>query len=148
MTPLLPFEKNAPGPGKPNGALDQNFNQRSTTGAAPEADRAGGLPLKPPACANAPKGTSDVAADMIVAVVGHQCRQVYDVIAAAGLKGATDAEVEAVTGLRAQSVSPRRGELRALGLIVDSGERRPTPSGRPAAVWTLVRYADAGGGAA
>lgn len=148
MTPLLPFEKNAPGPDKPTGAPDQNCNERSTKAGMPEVDRTCGLPLRAPARRSAPPGTSEVAADMIAAVANHKRRQVFDVIAAAGLQGATDAAVQAATGLRAQSVSPRRDELRALGLIVDSGERRPTPSGRPAAVWKLTQRVRAAGGAA
>lgn len=91
--------------------------------------------LKPPAHRNAPAGTSEEAA---VRIAGHAARQRADVLAVivkAGAFGATDAEIEIATGIRAQSVSPRRGELRELGLIVDSGKRRPTPRGRPAAIW-------------
>ena len=33
----------------------------------------------------------------------------------------------------------RRQELALLGLVVDSGRRRPTPRGRSAIVWTAVR---------
>lgn len=37
-----------------------------------------------------------------------------------------------------QSASPRFGELAALGMILDSGRRRKTRSGRNAAVWAYV----------
>lgn len=93
------------------------------------------LPLTPPARRSAPPGTSEVAADRIAGHAAKQRADVLGVIVRAGAFGATDAEIELVTGLRAQSVSPRRGELRSLGLIVDSGRRRLTPRGRPAAVW-------------
>ena len=97
--------------------------------------------MVPPARRNAPAGTSRVAADRISGHAAEQRDRVLAIINAAGKLGATDAEIEAATGLRAQSVSPRRGELRALGLIADSGVRRPTPRGRPAAVWVVTEQA-------
>lgn len=105
------------------------------------------LPLTPPARHNAPAGTSGVAADRIAGYAAKQRSDVLAVIVKAGAFGATDAEIESATGIRAQSVSPRRGELRALGLVVDSGRRRPTPRGRPAAVWVAATFATAGPGA-
>ena len=47
---------------------------------------------------------------------------------------------EAATRLKRYflSVRPRFSELRALGLIEPSGERRGTASGCPAAVWRLT----------
>ena len=107
------------------------------------------LPLTPPARHNAPAGTSGVAADRIAGYAAKQRADVLAVIVKAGAFGATDAEIESATGIRAQSVSPRRGELRALGLIVDSGKRRNTPRGRPAAVWMTPNHAPKpeGGGA-
>lgn len=91
--------------------------------------------LTPPAHHNAPEGTSEVAARRIAGSAAKQRAEVLRVIVEAGAHGATDADVEIATGFRAQSVSPRRGELRQLGMIFDSGRRRPTPRGRPAAVW-------------
>jgi hypothetical protein len=114
----------------------------NNTSNAPNLTR---LPLTPPARRNAPRGTSRVAADRIAGHAAKQRADVLAVIVRAGAAGATDAEIELATGIRAQSVSPRRGELRALGLIVDSGRRRPTPRGRPAAVWVAVRCGDAAG---
>jgi len=99
------------------------------------------LPLTPPARHNAPAGTSRVSADRIAGHAAKQRADVLAVIVKAGAFGATDAEIEAATGIRAQSVSPRRGELRALGLVVDSGRRRSTPRGRPAAVWVAASLA-------
>ena len=99
------------------------------------------LPLTPPARSNAPPGTSEVAADRIAGYARKQRADVLGVIVRAGAFGATDAEIELATGIRAQSVSPRRGELRTLGLVVDSGRRRPTPRGCPAAVWVQSEFA-------
>ena len=46
-------------------------------------------------------------------------------------------EVEAVTSLRQSTVSARVNELVAAGLLVDSGARRKTRSGRSAAVYRV-----------
>ena len=105
------------------------------------------LPLIPPARRKSPAGTSDAAAHRIA---GHAAKQRADalaVIVGAGALGATDAEIETAIGIRAQSVSPRRGELRALGLVVDSGRRRPTPRGCLAAVWVAATIATTAQGA-
>jgi hypothetical protein len=102
------------------------------------------LPLTPLAPHNAPAGTSGVAANRIAGYAAKQRADVLAVIVKAGAFGATDADIETATGIRAQSVSPRRGELRALGLVVDSGRRRPTPRGRPAAVWVAATFATIG----
>lgn len=52
--------------------------------------------------------------------------------------GLTDFELAALLGRQQTSVGKRRGELRDAGLICDSGERRPAPSGSPAVVWALT----------
>jgi hypothetical protein len=96
--------------------------------------------LLPPSLWDAPATSHEAAASMIDAA-GVQRAKVMEVIALAGSQGATDAEVELETGFRAQSVSPRRGELVTLGVIVDSGQRRRTPSGRSAIVWILATLA-------
>lgn len=104
------------------------------------------LPLMPPVRHGAPDTSRDAAASMIAAAK-RQRADVFRVILAAGEHGATDAEIEAATGIRAQSVSPRRGELRdKLGLIKWSGRKRQTPSGRSAMVWVAVTGTDAGEG--
>ncbi|MBX3391637.1 MAG: hypothetical protein KF787_03210 [Phycisphaeraceae bacterium] len=103
--------------------------------------------LSPPARRNAPVGTSAVAADRIAGRAAKQRADLLAVIVNAGESGATDAEIELATGMRAQSVFPRRGELRDLGVVVDSGRRRMTPRGRPAAVWIAATFATAGPGA-
>ncbi len=52
--------------------------------------------------------------------------------------GATRDEVEATLGLRHQTAGPRIRELVQLGAVVDSGQRRPTRSGRGAIVWRVA----------
>jgi predicted transcriptional regulator len=58
-----------------------------------------------------------------------------------GPAGAADCEIGAALNLIQQTVSPRRGELVAEGVVVDSGMRRRTPSGRTATVWVLAEFA-------
>jgi hypothetical protein len=94
--------------------------------------------LNPPARRNAPQGTSDTAARCISACAGTLRSKVLGWIISRGEHGGTDDEGEAALGIRCQTWTPRRRELVQLGLVVDSGRRRPTASGRPAAVWVAV----------
>ena len=57
----------------------------------------------------------------------------------------TDEEIGKATGLRGSTVRPRRGELVHEGLVEDSGQVRPTESGRDAIVWR-VKEPDQGAG--
>ena len=93
------------------------------------------LPLTPPAHHNAPPGTSGVAAGRIAGHAKDLRARVLAYIVGQGPHGSTDDEGEAVLGIKPQTYTPRRGELVKLGQIVDSGRRRNTASGRPAAVW-------------
>ncbi len=52
--------------------------------------------------------------------------------------GLTDFELAEVTGRYKPSIGKRRTDCYAMGLVVDSGERRPTPSGANAIVWRLA----------
>lgn len=49
--------------------------------------------------------------------------------------GLTDEEMQAAASMQPSTQRPRRGELVARGVVVDSGETRPTRSGRRAVVW-------------
>lgn len=49
--------------------------------------------------------------------------------------GATDDEMQWALGMNPSTQRPRRVELCVEGLVVDSGKRRPTKSGRAATVW-------------
>ena len=79
--------------------------------------------------------TSKAAASAIGPRAATQRERVFCFIRARGDNGATDAEGETALGMMAPSYTPRRGELAQVGLIRDSCERRPTPSGHKAAVW-------------
>jgi hypothetical protein len=47
-------------------------------------------------------------------------------------------ECAAVLGVPIWSIRPRTTELKRLGLITDTGERRPNASGKRAIVWRLT----------
>lgn len=96
------------------------------------------LPLTRPARHNAPAGTSRVAADRIAGHAKDLRARILAFIVAQGPEGATDDEGEASLRIKPQTYTPRRGELVALRLVVDSGSRRKTTSGRPAAVWVVA----------
>jgi hypothetical protein len=51
--------------------------------------------------------------------------------------GYTDAQMERRLNKSHQTVSSARNWLVQAGWVIDSGERRPNPSGRPATVWAL-----------
>lgn len=143
--PVAPlFARPPDAPPRNDAAPSGNGASANLPNTAPDHTR---LPLIPPASRNAPAGTSDAAARRIAGYAAKQRTDVLAVIVKAGALGATDAEIETATGIRAQSVSPRRGELCKLGMIVDSGRRRPTPRGRPAAVWIAATIATAAQGA-
>lgn len=52
--------------------------------------------------------------------------------------GWTDDELAEATGMNPSTLRPRRIELVNAGLVEDSGEKRPTRSGRRATVWRAV----------
>jgi hypothetical protein len=62
-------------------------------------------------------------------------REVFGYVSARGTKGMTCDEIETQTGLAHQTASARIYELARSGVITDSGQRRPTISGRKAIVW-------------
>lgn len=139
MSDLLPFTDN--GAGAPGSAT------RSESNLQPQ-HIARSNKIKPHARWNAPRGTSDEAARRIAGHAGTLRAAVLAWIVGCGDHGGTDDEGEAALGIRCQTWTPRRGELVKLGLVVDSGRRRPTSSGRPAAVWVAATLAAASGGAA
>jgi hypothetical protein len=52
--------------------------------------------------------------------------------------GLTDFELGDLIGRQQTSAGKRRGELRDLGLVCDSGARRASPSGSSAIVWIIT----------
>ena len=126
--PGLPGDDHAPRLGS-NGACVEQVNRRDS------------IRLSAPAHHNAPLGTSDAAARRIEGHAPKDRRKIHDFIRDRGPHGATDDEGESALGIKPQSYTPRRGELVALGLVVDSGKRRKTESGRAAAVWVTPEHA-------
>jgi len=83
-----------------------------------------------------PVDTRRQARERILPVAGKQARRVLDFLRTRGKQGATDREISDELRMFSDSARARRNELMNLGAIVDSGRRRPTPSGRWARVWT------------
>lgn len=81
--------------------------------------------------------TSREAAEAIIPKVGTLRHQVYTFIESQGTSGATDDEIQLGLGMNGNTVRPRRGELAQKRLIVLSGEKRKTKSGRNAVVWVV-----------
>lgn len=79
--------------------------------------------------------TSRAAALSIYEVTGRLRRAVFDRIRAAGPAGTTCDAVEADLGGRHQTISARVKELLDMDVIVDSGRRAATRSGRSARVY-------------
>lgn len=123
----LPGDDDAPRLGS-NGARVELVKQQSTR-------------LSAPAHHNAPPGTSDAAARYIEGRAPRDRCKIHGFIRDRGAFGATDDEGESALGIKPQSYTPRRGELVALRLVVDSGKRRKTESGRAAAVWVTPEHA-------
>jgi len=53
--------------------------------------------------------------------------------------GLTDEEIQERLSMPGNTERPRRSELVSMGWVADSGQRRPTRSGRKATVWKAVR---------
>lgn len=79
--------------------------------------------------------TSRAAAEAARVTTPKQRAAVLRFLEERGQLGATDEEIQLALELRSQSEGPRRGELVKAGLVRDSGQRRPTTSGRAAVVW-------------
>ncbi|GMV98047.1 MAG: hypothetical protein HRF43_09805 [Phycisphaerae bacterium] len=88
-----------------------------------------------------PAGPMATSIDARYSVAGRALdarSRVLSYIEQRGSAGATDEEVRVALGMRVQTQTPRRGELVKLGLIRDSGRRRPTSTGRAAVVWVAT----------
>ena len=82
--------------------------------------------------------TSNAAAASVQPEAARLRALVLNAIRSFGTRGATCDEVEYSTGLKHQTASARVNELRNLAIIVDSGNKRPTRSGRKAIVWRVA----------
>ena len=65
--------------------------------------------------------------------------RVYDRLAVLGEVGATDEQLQDSLGMEPNTQRPRRYELVKMGLVTDSGRRRPLKSGKMGTVWQVVK---------
>jgi DNA-binding MarR family transcriptional regulator len=86
--------------------------------------------------AKGPDGTSQDAADAIAPSVPNLQRLAMRALARLG--EATPIETTAATGLTREAIQPRLSELRRLGMVEPTGDRRQNPSGKWAAVLRLT----------
>jgi len=94
--------------------------------------------------------TGREAAEAIAPKLGRLQSMVLAAVKSRGPYGLTPEELADVRDIGRVSVQPRFSELKAKGLIVDSGRRRQNPSSRKrAVVWVAKEFAPApeGGGA-
>lgn len=82
--------------------------------------------------------TSAAAAQSMFPHLAECRRLVFESIRRAGKLGRTDEEVQLELGMVGNTQRPRRSELVESGLIVNSGSRRKTSSGRLACVWVVA----------
>lgn len=81
--------------------------------------------------------TSRQAAASIQQATSQLARRVYHYLLEHGPQ--TCAQAEQDLQMTHQTCSARFNELMRKGLIQDTGQRRPTPSGRKAAVWQAIK---------
>jgi hypothetical protein len=86
--------------------------------------------------------TSIEAADAIAPVTGRLRKLAYSLIEAAGATGLTNDELADRAEIDRGSIQPRTSELRLLGRIRDSGERRRNENGKRAIVWVLSEFVE------
>lgn len=79
------------------------------------------------------------AAKQIAPLAAGMRARVLQFIRQRGEHGATDHEISRELRLAGDTVRPRRHELVQDGLVTDSGNVRPSPSGRPMHVWIATR---------
>jgi hypothetical protein len=78
------------------------------------------------------------AAEAIAPKCGRLQRLTLEAIRLAGMHGCTADETAEACGMDRWSIQPRCSELRAKGLIMDSGRRRLNASGKRAVVWVAA----------
>ena len=82
--------------------------------------------------------TSRAAAAAVRPITGESRLAVYHFIEDCGSWGATLEEIQQGTGMKDNTVRPRRKELEEMGAVVDSGKRRKNEGGRDVIVWVVV----------
>lgn len=93
-------------------------------------------PRSPPAQSHSE--TSKAAAVQIAPVAGRLRQRVYEWLLSRGEIGATDEEIQEALAMGGSTARPRRVELLEQHRIRDSGQKRPTRSGRAAVVWVAI----------
>lgn len=111
-----------------------------------QLDRFSGLPRPAPAPKAARKASSPAETRRAAgAALWPRLNQLQEVvlgfIKARGAEGATDEEIHRLLVMRPDTARARRCELRDRGLIVASGETRPSSTGRDMTVWTVPEHA-------
>lgn len=82
--------------------------------------------------------TSRAAAESVRPYLNSVRGKVYNRIVESGEEGATCDELQEALGLLPQTCSARCNDLKKAKLIVDSGKRRPTKTGRSAMVYVAA----------
>ena len=80
--------------------------------------------------------TSHTSAERAESMAVRHKLAIYAVLKTDGSQ--TSDEIARKVGLLPHQVIKRVSDLRNEGSVIDSGERRPTRTGRPAAVWKLA----------
>lgn len=88
-----------------------------------------------------PADTRRKSREKIEPHVDHMRGEVLAALVGRGHQGGTDEELAAELGQRPDTERARRVELRDAGLVLDSGRRRATSSGRQATVWIAATAA-------
>jgi len=89
--------------------------------------------------------TSIAAAEGIAPVTARLQSLALTAIRAAGSGGLTTNELAERLDIVREAVQPRTSELRQMGKIRDSGQRRKNASGKSAIVWVAVEEGSANG---
>ena len=82
--------------------------------------------------------TSHLAADLYPKLRSRDRREALFAHFLSSRSGMTDFELGDAIGRQQTSAGKRRGELRDMGLIEATQERRPAPSGSPTIVWRIT----------
>jgi DNA-directed RNA polymerase specialized sigma24 family protein len=82
--------------------------------------------------------TSIEAAQSIQSKLGNLQATALNAIIKSGLRGLTADELAVTLGLDRYSIQPRTSELKRLGKIKDSGQRRKNTTGKMAIVWVAT----------
>lgn len=90
------------------------------------------IDFNPPRARKGGPATSEAAAARVGEFAGEHYRKI---LAALQAGPATSYEIAERSGLQEHRVGKRLSELAAAGAIIDTGETRPSPSGRACRVW-------------